>query len=562
MTVDKKIFMVALFLLGISARLLLLTMDAPVPVPADGAFHTDQGWHSHSVINKLYTGTWFFSLDRNEITHMPLFQFVQYAAVKAFGIHLWVYKLQALFASLLLILLSFYVLRRVASSQFALWVASALVINYLHIVYAGAALVEPTVALWVFCGSMCWWTSAKRSVWLAAVAGLFCFLGIATKTHGIYMVVVIAAAVITDFLVLERAERGRLIKRVVLFSITLGCMYLLWKKIWIEPHYTVWKNFGGAHISNKVPVDFFTHLVKYVRQYTTGLMDALFIFSIRMPVLLALAIIGMYVVVREALHKNYSFFRTHKLFGFSVIWLTAGVVFFILARYVRPRFQMMLVVPLIMTAVYIVRLRVGEVRIKTVKDMLLYSVLVLPVISIVIFKIFSVKTPAPLALKITSGIVLIGIFSLYFKGGIMLMRVRKFNLLPALYVVLQCIPLLFMVMHRDYTTIAIGRDIRTCMIEDDKVDSYVVGPLSPTFALEGGFRTLSGIKCRGHRDIDTLYKAIQQKYAPAYHLTNVAHLEKSTLGHYRLRKTYVYRVAQSSEEARGGTSLYLYAIDH
>lgn len=503
---NKRFFEVALIvviLFSICIRVLTISSDSPIPVPADAAFRTDQGWYSHNTLNKIQSGNWFFAEDRNEITHTALFSYIQYLSFKIFGVHLWSARIQALFFSILLIIVSTIFFIKTENSQIGFFFCLVLSFNYLHIVYSRAALVEPTVSFFIFCAFIFWYLSKIKSSYYALGTGIFSFLAVISKTHGVYFFVFLTLATIFDLL------KSKMKKDIIFSYVTaiaaFVILYLIWYRIWIVPHLEYFIEFD--RITHRLPENFSFSIFKI---YITSIMNWIFTLSLRMPIIMSLFFVGLYKLIIEILNKNYKFFEDNYLFVLSIIWVMSHFFFFSGAHYIRPRFQMLCLIPLLFIAVSLVFNSRLMFNFRSIKQKLFFMILLffLPFV-INIWRLYSKKTLDPQNLIVASTLIIFLIFLLYIKG--INLNKRRFGCyLIIFYLFVQLLPFLSWMKNSSYSIVEIGSDIRQILLDNNELGGeYILGPHAPTFALEGNFKSIASVM--HHKNKKTF-----QTYLPKY----------------------------------------------
>ena len=135
-------------LTALGLRFIHLEADFPPGINWSGDLYTDEGWYSNSAIAHELTGRWIIDGDFNPIVSLPVFQLVQGAAFSLLGLSITTARITEVTFSILVCLLSYLLVTRMAGPWPGLVTLSLLASNFTLFAFSRLAILDlPMTAL-------------------------------------------------------------------------------------------------------------------------------------------------------------------------------------------------------------------------------------------------------------------------------------------------------------------------------------------------------------------------------------------------------------------------------
>jgi hypothetical protein len=178
-----KVIVLLLILSSLIARFLYLEADFPWGFTWEGALYTDEGWYSYNAMMHTITGDWYVDGDYNAIVFRPTFHMFLILVFKALGLSLFSARFTVILFSMLIISLSYLLVRKYIDASAALVTALLLSINFTFFVYSRLALSEiPTVSIGFLSIFIVSYFSDKKSPFVEVIASMTFFFALLTKS--------------------------------------------------------------------------------------------------------------------------------------------------------------------------------------------------------------------------------------------------------------------------------------------------------------------------------------------------------------------------------------------
>jgi len=180
---------IVIFFLSLSAlglRFVQLEADFPYQINWSGDLYTDEGWYSNNAIAHALTGRWIIEGDFNPIISLPVFPLLQAGAFSLLGFGLTTARITEVVFSILVCLLSYRLVTRMADGLSGLATVFLLSTNFTVFAFSRLAILElPMTALLVASLLVAASTRAARPPILALASLAFCLAAL-TKTTAMF----------------------------------------------------------------------------------------------------------------------------------------------------------------------------------------------------------------------------------------------------------------------------------------------------------------------------------------------------------------------------------------
>ncbi len=185
-----KYLLVLLLLAIISARFVHLAADPPETLSQSAGEYGDPAGYASNARNKILFGQW--ELDRfNPMYHTIIPHYVTFLSFKLFGVGMAQMNLvPAFFASLILLLL-YFLFRRIFNTSLGILAFAVLGVNYLFIMYSRVANRIMPMMFFLLLALFILLLGKQKAVWLFP-AGIVTFLAFITKSVCLYILLAFA----------------------------------------------------------------------------------------------------------------------------------------------------------------------------------------------------------------------------------------------------------------------------------------------------------------------------------------------------------------------------------
>jgi len=180
------ILILFLSLSALGLRFVYLEADFPYQINWSGDLYTDEGWYSNNAIAHELTGGWIVEGDFNPIVSLPVFPLLQAGAFSLLGFGLTTARITEVVFSILLCLLSYRLVTRMADGLSGLATLFLLSTNFTVFAFSRLAILElPMTALTLVSLLLAVSTRGPRALNLALASLAFC-LATLTKTTALF----------------------------------------------------------------------------------------------------------------------------------------------------------------------------------------------------------------------------------------------------------------------------------------------------------------------------------------------------------------------------------------
>jgi hypothetical protein len=178
------ILFISLSALGL--RFVHLEADFPYQINWSGDLYTDEGWYSNNAIAHALTGRWIIEGDFNPIVSLPVFPLAQAGAFNLLGFGLTTARITEVVFSILVCMLSYRLVTRMADGLSGLATLFLLSTNFTIFAFSRLAILElPMTALTLVSLLLAVSTRGPRALNLALASLAFC-LATLTKTTALF----------------------------------------------------------------------------------------------------------------------------------------------------------------------------------------------------------------------------------------------------------------------------------------------------------------------------------------------------------------------------------------
>jgi hypothetical protein len=332
-----------LILLTLGLRVVQLKADPPADFSWSGGYFADEGYWSHNARNEVLFGNPVMDeWDARVVS--PLFAFLQRWIFQIFGVGLAQVRLIGLLSAVLIVLSSFFILRKQMESGTAFFCSVLVSLNYPMLVLARQGILDPFAAALAW-GALLLILSQSS---IAAFAGGVLFVGACiTKYLMIYAFVPLALAL---FVVMKPARTQILL---FFFGVVLaGTIWLVSNYIPNRELLTGYSQYYSSQqswqwkqvVANIITQPFYLYMIKTPAILFFGNLMVWFLFLPR--------------------------WKAGKMERLFWIWLVSGILFFALWKYRPFRYYTSLIPPLaVLAGIALLRiqdltieLRIGKVR--------------------------------------------------------------------------------------------------------------------------------------------------------------------------------------------------------
>ena len=183
---QPTILILFLSLSALGLRFVYLEADFPYQINWSGDLYTDEGWYSNNAIAHELTGGWIVEGDFNPIVSLPVFPLLQAGAFNLLGFGLTTARITEVVFSILVCLLSYRLVTRMADGLSGLATLFLLSTNFTVFAFSRLAILElPMTALTLVSLLLAISTRGPRALNLALASLAFC-LATLTKTTALF----------------------------------------------------------------------------------------------------------------------------------------------------------------------------------------------------------------------------------------------------------------------------------------------------------------------------------------------------------------------------------------
>ena len=183
---QPTILILFLSLSALGLRFVYLEADFPYQINWSGDLYTDEGWYSNNAIAHELTGGWIVEGDFNPIVSLPVFPLLQAGAFNLLGFGLTTARITEVVFSILVCLLSYRLVTRMADGLSGLATLFLLSTNFTVFAFSRLAILElPMTALTLVSLLLAVSTRGPRALNLALASLAFC-LATLTKTTALF----------------------------------------------------------------------------------------------------------------------------------------------------------------------------------------------------------------------------------------------------------------------------------------------------------------------------------------------------------------------------------------
>jgi 4-amino-4-deoxy-L-arabinose transferase-like glycosyltransferase len=121
---------------------LFLDADFPAGITWSGVLYTDEGWYLNGAVRYVLTGHWYLPGDFNPMVILPIGPLIQASAFHVLGLDLVSARLTVAFVSILIIVLSGFIVWRLMDRTAAMVSSMLLAVNFFFFSFSRIALLE------------------------------------------------------------------------------------------------------------------------------------------------------------------------------------------------------------------------------------------------------------------------------------------------------------------------------------------------------------------------------------------------------------------------------------
>lgn len=330
-------------LLALLLRIADLPADPPPDLSWSFAPYTDESLNTYSARNFILYGNWQKD-DFLPFCIYPLVNILVALVFKFLGIGFVQVKLISVLSGVLGVLTMALLIRHAAQETTALLTSLLLALSYPLVMYSRLGLVETVQILFLLLTGLFWVKSFKKPV-LMLPAGFFAFATfLLVKISAVFLLPVLFILFIDRWLLVRanEQERRRLFLTLSWFLAGAGSAILIWFGVVFLPYRAQYLQYVLRH-SSESPAGHPTTLIGYLfNTFTVGLASKLF------SRLVWLALVGFLTLPLLAKRENPSF-------RYLLLWFVFGVLMLGYMNYRPPRYEIILLPPLIGAAGVTVR---------------------------------------------------------------------------------------------------------------------------------------------------------------------------------------------------------------
>ncbi len=180
------ILVLSLSLTALGLRFVHLQADFPYQINWSGDLYTDEGWYSNNPISHALTGRWIIEGEYNPIVSLPVFPLVQAGAFNLLGFGLTTARITEVVFSILVCLLSYRLVTRLADGLSGLATLFLLSTNFTVFAFSRLAILElPMTSLLLVSLLLAISSGGLKPLGLAFAGLVFC-LAVLTKTTALF----------------------------------------------------------------------------------------------------------------------------------------------------------------------------------------------------------------------------------------------------------------------------------------------------------------------------------------------------------------------------------------
>jgi 4-amino-4-deoxy-L-arabinose transferase-like glycosyltransferase len=173
-------------LTALGLRFVHLEADFPYQINWSGDLYTDEGWYSNNAVAHALTGRWIIEGDFNPIVSLPVFPLAQAAAFSLLGVSLTTARITEVVFSILVCLLSYRLVTRMAGGLAGLATLFLLSTSFTVFAFSRLAILElPMTALTLVSLLLAISTRGSKELSLALASLAFCLAAL-TKTTALF----------------------------------------------------------------------------------------------------------------------------------------------------------------------------------------------------------------------------------------------------------------------------------------------------------------------------------------------------------------------------------------
>jgi 4-amino-4-deoxy-L-arabinose transferase-like glycosyltransferase len=331
-----KAVLVLIIFTSIAARFLYLEADFPQGLTWEGALYTDEGWYSNGAIAYSITGSWYVEGDYNLAFVVPIFTILQAIVFKILGLSLFSARSTVIMFYLLIILLSYLLVRKYINFLTALVTALLLSVNFTLFAYSRLGInIIPMVSIGFVSIFIVLYFPNKNYLIVGGIASITLFIAILTKTTAMLLLPVLLYAIY----VRQIHVKKRVYACLWSFGVLSVCFLLYqWGRRGFYPEDHV---YFSSRMSNALAIGSrFTLNVLFV---LNNIPRAIWNGAFLDPLMYLLTITMVFFPVFLVVSKRY---RENKVVGMCFIWIFSYLAILSLCKYQPPRYYLSLIIPI------------------------------------------------------------------------------------------------------------------------------------------------------------------------------------------------------------------------
>jgi 4-amino-4-deoxy-L-arabinose transferase-like glycosyltransferase len=246
---NLNVILAILLLMIFSVRFIHLSADPPETLSQSAGEYGDPGGYAFNARNKILFGQWEIDLF-NPMYHTIIPHFVTYCFFTLFGVGIAQMNLVPVFFGSLILLLMFFLFRKIFDTSIALLAFSTLGINYLFIMYSRIANRIMPMMFFLLLALFFLIKETDSKGWLLP-AGIFTFLAFMTKGVCLY---ILLAFIMGFFLhLIFNYKLKEIAFRIALFASGFLACFAIWYKIIYIPYGYVLKGLSQINAAFLIP---------------------------------------------------------------------------------------------------------------------------------------------------------------------------------------------------------------------------------------------------------------------------------------------------------------------
>jgi 4-amino-4-deoxy-L-arabinose transferase-like glycosyltransferase len=341
----QKVLLVLIFIIVLLIpRLVNLDADA---VAIEALHNQDEGNYNANVRNLIVSHQWFRD-QTNFVLLTPLFAAMQVPFVWLFGVHLWSFRLLNVVMSLLTLGVGYFFLKKEVSRRAAIYWLVIIGFNFLYLVHTRIAMPEVTQAFFIFTALLAaHYAFIKNNWWLFFIAGLLATGAFLTKSSGVIVYGILAGLGIYHFLFRPKPD----LKSVGLgmLMIAFGAVFpiIIWQVFIVAPNQSLYSIVYVNLIEQNRPRLFggvltYSYWREVIPAFLNGGEAQVWRYLTIMLVFLGVSIYDVAANLRRA--------QNIRVLSLCLMWLTVGLIYFLIVGYKPARYLVHLIIPLAMVS--------------------------------------------------------------------------------------------------------------------------------------------------------------------------------------------------------------------